>query len=117
VPALGFYSSTQHFAHAGVSWKPSKQVTASLGYAGTFVSSSTTAINSLQVPGTLAFNYQKPYVTAIWNLYKGLSYRMTWNYYGYDGKAQASNAIAGLAPIATPDFNGNTTEFALRYSF
>ena len=117
VPALGFYSSKQNFAHAGVSWKPTKQITASVGYAATFVGGTTTEINSLQVPGTLAFNYQTPYVTAIWNLYKGLSYRVTWNYYGYDGKGLASNAIPGLAPIATPDFNGSTTEFALRYSF
>lgn len=117
VSALGFYSSNQHFAHAGVSWKPTKQFTASFGYAGTFVGGSTTEINSLQVPGTLAFNYQKPYVTGIWDLYKGLSYRMTWNYYGYNGRGLASNSIPGLAPIATPDFNGSTTEFALRYSF
>jgi len=117
VPALGFYSSKQHFAHVGVSWKPIKQFTASFGYAGTFVGGTTTEINSLQVPGTLAFNYQKPYVTAIWNLYKGLSYRMTWNYYGYNGRGLASNAVPGLAPIAAPDFNGSTTEFAIRYSF
>jgi len=117
VPALGFYSSKQHFAHAGISWKPTRQFTASFGYAGTFVGGATTGIDSLQVPGTLAFNYQKPYVIGIWNLYKGLSYRMTWNYYGYNGRGMASNSIAGLAPIATPDFNGSTTEFALRYSF
>jgi hypothetical protein len=85
--------------------------------AGTFVGGTTTEINSLQVPGTLAFNYQKPYVTAIWNLYKGLSYRMIWNYYGYDGRGLASNAIPGLAPIAAPDLNGSTTEFAIRYTF
>lgn len=42
---------------------------------------------------------------------------MTWNYYGYNGRGLASNAIPGLVPIATPDFNGGTTEFALRYSF
>lgn len=117
VPALGFYSSKQHFVHAGLSWKLEKRVTASFGYAGTFVGGSTTEIDALEVPGTLAFNYQKPYASATWDLYKGLSYRMTWNYYGYNGRGEASNAIPGLAPIATPDFNGSTTEFALRYNF
>ena len=72
-----------------------QRVTATVGYAGTFVGGNTLAIDPLQVPGTLAFNYQKPYVRAIFDLYKGLSYRMTWNYYGYNGKGQASNAIPG----------------------
>ena len=93
------------------------RVTASLGYAGTFVGGNTLAIDPLQVPGTLAFNYQKPYARAIFDLGGDFSYRMTWNYYGYNGKGQASNAIPGLAPIPIPDFNGSTAEFARRYAF
>lgn len=117
VPGLGTYSSQQHFAYADVSWKPAPRVTAIVGYAATFVGGSTLAINPLQVPGSLAFNYQKPYARAVFDLYKGLSYRMTWNYYGYNEKGQPSNAIPGLAPISIQDFNGSTTEFALRYAF
>ncbi len=113
----GFYSSTQHFAYADVMWKPTKRVTTTVGYAGTFVGGSTLAIDPLQVPGTLAFNYQKPYARVIFDLYKGLSYRMTWNYYGYNGRGLPSNAIQGLAPIPIQDFNGSTTEFAVRYAF
>jgi len=114
---LGAYSSKQHFAYAGIVWKPVKRVTLGLGYAGTFVGGSTLGIDALQVPGTLAFNYQKPYVRTVFDLYKGLSYRMTWNYYGYNGRGQASNAIAGLAPIPIQDFDGSTAEFAFRYTF
>lgn len=117
VPGLGFYSSKQHFAYGDLMWKPVKRVSAGLGYAGTFVGGSTLQIDPLQVPGTLAFNYQKPYIRTIFDLYKGLSYRMTWNYFGYNGKGQPSDAIPGLAPIATQDFNGSTTEFAFRYAF
>jgi hypothetical protein len=114
---LGSYSSKQHFAYAGIVWKPVKRVTLGLGYAGTFVGGSTLGIDTLQVPGTLAFNYQKPYVRTIFDLYKGLSYRMTWNYYGYNGKGLGSNAIAGLSPIPIQDFDGSTAEFAFRYTF
>jgi len=114
---LGAYSSKQHFAYAGVLWKPVKRVTLGLGYAGTFVGGSTLGIDALQVPGTLAFSYQKPYVRIILDVYKGLSYRMTWNYYGYNGRGQPSNAIAGLAAIPIQDFDGSTAEFALRYTF
>jgi hypothetical protein len=56
-------------------------------------------------------------VSLVFDLYKGLSYCMTWKYYGYDGREQASNTISGLAPIATPDFNGSTTTFGFRYAF
>jgi hypothetical protein len=114
---LGVYSSKQNFAYAGINWKPTSRVTIGLGYAGTFVGGSTLGIDALQVPGTLAFNYQKPYVTTIFDIYKGLSYRMTWNYYGYNGRGQASNNIVGLAPIPIQDFDGSTAEFALRYTF
>ncbi len=114
---LGAYSSKQHFAYAGIMFKPIPRVTLGLGYAGTFVGGSTLGIDALQVPGTLAFNYQKPYARVIFDIYKGLSYRMSWNYYGYNGRGQASNNIAGLAPIPIQDFDGNTAEFALRYSF
>jgi hypothetical protein len=117
IPALGFYSSKQHFIYGAINWKPMPRVTASLGYAGSFVGGDTTLIDPLQVPGTLAFNYQTPSVSFLVNLYKGLSYRMSWNYYGYDSRGQKSDAIAGLAPIATPDFNGSTTTFAFRYAF
>jgi hypothetical protein len=113
----GAYSSKQNFVYADIMWKPVQRVSLSLGYAGSFVGGNTLAIDPLQVPGTLAFNYQKPYVRVVFDLYKGLSYRMTWNYYGYNGKGQASNNIDGLAPIPIQDFNGNTAEFALRYTF
>ena len=60
---------------------------------------------------------QKPYVRATYDLGKGVTYRMIWNYYGCNGKGQASNAIAGLARFRHRDFNGSTVEFALRYAF
>ncbi len=113
--ALGFYSSKEHFAHADVIWKPVPRVTAALGYAGTFVGGNTLIINPLQPPGSLAFNYQKPYASVQFDLYKGLSYKTTLNYYGYNGKAPYN--IAGLAPIGSEDFNGSTATFSFRYSF
>jgi len=117
VPAVGSYSSRQHFLYGTITMKPVARVTTQIGYAGTYVGGSTADIDALQVPGTLAFNYQKSFVSAIFDVYKGLSYRMTWNYYGYDGRGLPSNAVLGLAPILTPDFNGSTTEFAFRYAF
>jgi hypothetical protein len=134
--ALSSYSSKQHFGYFDFMWKPIKRVTAGLGYAGTFVggneillngSTVLPPLNSLQPVGTLAFNYQKPYATLILDLYKGLSYRVSWNYYGFNGKGPSPNNVPGLAvaPNLIPpasafnaeDFNGSTTTFALRYAF
>jgi hypothetical protein len=117
IPGLGSYSSKQHFLYGDIMWKLAPRVTTSIGYAATFVGGRTLAIDPLQVPGTIAFNYQKPYARAIFDLGRGFSYRVTWNYYGYNGKGQASNAIPGLAAIPIQDFNGSTAEFALRYAF
>jgi hypothetical protein len=113
--ALSFYSSKEHFAHAEVMWKPIPRVMAAVGYAGTFVGGSTLIINPLQPPGSLAFNYQKPYASVQFDLYKGLSYKTAWNYYGYNGKAPFT--VAGLAPIGSEDFNGSTATFSFRYAF
>jgi hypothetical protein len=117
IPGLGAYSSKQHFLYGDVMWKVTPRVTTSLGYSGTFVGGNTLAIDPLQVPGSLAFNYERPYARVVFDVYKGLSYRMTWNYYGYNGRGLASNAIPGLAAIPIQDFNGSTAEFALRYAF
>jgi hypothetical protein len=113
--ALGNYSSKQHFAYGAINFKPVKRVTTSLGYTGTFVGGSTLIINQLQPAGTLAFNYQKPYAMFQFDIYKGLSYKMSWDYYGYNGKGPLN--IAGLQPIPSADFNGSTATFAFRYMF
>ncbi len=117
IPGLGTYSSKQHFFYGDIMWKPVKRLTTDIGYSGTFVAGNTLNIDPLQVPGTLAFNYQKPYIRTVFDVYKGLSYRMTWNYYGYNGKGLGSNVIPGLAAIPIQDFNGSTLEFAFRYAF
>jgi hypothetical protein len=113
--ALSTYSSNQHFAYANVIWKPAKRVSTSLGYAGTFVDGNTLFLNPLQPAGTLAFNYQKPFAMVQFDLHKGLSYKMSWNYYGYDAKGPLN--IVGLQPIPSADFNGSTATFAFRYMF
>ena len=127
---LAFYSSHQNFAFGDVMWSPVKRVTADLGYNATFVGGSSVFLNPLQPAGSLAFNYQKPFVSIQIAIYKGLSYKTTWNYYAYSSRAPfnvgvtvpaGSGAFAGqtyaLQPITPPDFNNNTLLFALRYAF
>jgi len=133
--ALAVYTSADHFAYGGVIWKASQRVTASFGYDGTVVRGTSpyfnqpqfaptaaaapalqqVTLNALTPSGTLDFNYVKPYGSVVVALYKGLSYKMAWNYYGFNVKG-AQNP-AGMAMIPMQDFNGSTATFAFRYAF
>jgi hypothetical protein len=72
-------------------------------------------LNALTPSGTLDFNYVKPYGNVVIDLYKGVSYKMAWNYYGFNTKGVQNPS--GLATIPMQDFNGSTATFALRYAF
>lgn len=112
---LSSYASTDHFAHADVMWKPAKRVTTTLGYGGSFVRGNTTFLNPLAPSGTLDYNYQMPYGSIRVDIYKGLSYKMGWNYYGFTETGNSSPF--GLAAIPLQDFNGNTATFSVLYAF
>lgn len=112
---LSTYSSTDHFAHAGLIWKASKRVTTSAGYAGSFVRGSSIFLNPLAPNGTLNYNYLSPYGFVNIAIYKGLSYKMSWNYYGFNQKGTTTQFGLGFIPLQ--DFNGNNATFSFRYSF
>jgi hypothetical protein len=109
------YASTDHFAHADVMWKPVKRVTAVLGYGGSFVRGNTTFLNQLSPSGTIDYNYQMPYGSLMFDLGKGLSYKTTWNYYGFNQTGVTSPF--GLAALPLQDFNGSNVMFSFRYAF
>ena len=113
--ALSTYGSTDHFAHAVVMWKPTKRVTAMLGYGGSFVRGNTIFLNPLTPSGTLDFNYQRPYASIAIAVYRNVTYKMSWNYYGF---TQAGNTSPfGLATIQSANFNGSNATFSFLYAF
>jgi len=109
------YASSDHFAHAEVTWKVVKRLTAALGYGGSFVRGTSTFLNPLAPSGSLNYNYELPFGSITVDLYKGLSYKMAWNYYGYNQEGNTSPF--GLAAIPLQDFNGNNATFSFRYAF
>ena len=127
--ATAFYANKQHYAYSDVMWKPVKKVTATVGYSGTFAGGSTLILNPLQPAGTLAFTYQQPFASIQIDAYKGLSYKVQWNYYGYNSKTPMNLSVPvtavgypnpsnlALAGIPAPDFNANTATFSVRYAF
>jgi hypothetical protein len=112
---LSTYASQDHYAHADVMWKPAKRVTTTLGYGGSFVRGNTPFLNQLTPSGSLNYNYLMPYGLITIDLYKGISYKMGWNYYGFNEKGNTSPF--GLALIPLQDFNGSNATFAIRYAF
>ena len=112
---LSTYSSMDHFAHGDVMWKPVKRVTAIVGYSGSIVRGNTTFLNPLAPSGTLDYNYLLPFGSIAIDLYKGLSYKMAWNYYGFNEKGDTMPF--GLATIPLQDFNGSNATFSIRYAF
>ena len=112
---LSTYASTDHFVHGDLMWKPHKRVTANFGYGGSFVRGNTIFLNPLTPSGTLDYNYQTPYASLAIALYRGLTYKIAWNYYGFNETGIA--APFGLAPIPLQDFNGSNGTFSILYSF
>jgi hypothetical protein len=114
-------------------WKVVKRVSVGLGFGGNFVRGTSNffnqpqfaaapaptlgqvALNLMTPTGTLDFNYLKPTSLIAIDLYKGLTYKMAWNYFGYNAKGPADPAR--LAPIGARDFNGSTATFSFRYAF
>jgi hypothetical protein len=112
---LSFYASRDNYAYADVMAKPQKRVTFLVGYLGSIVRGSTSFLNPLTPTGTLDFDYFTPYASVVFDIYKGVSYRTAWNYYGYQDHGIANPP--GLVPLASQNFNGNNVTFVLRYAF
>jgi hypothetical protein len=109
------YSSQTHFFNSDLRWKPVQRLTLIAGYAGSFANGSTLSLNPIAPLGPLVYAYQKPYAGFAFDLKKGVTFKTTWAYYGYNPRSISSPA--GLAPIGIQDFNANTVTLALRYSF
>jgi hypothetical protein len=112
---LSSYSSQDHYVHGDLMWKPLKRVTVMLGYGGSIVRGNTTFLNPLTPTGTLDFNYIKPLASLAFDIYRGLSYKTAWNYYGYNDRGVVN--ASGLAPLPSQDFSGNNITFSFRYAF
>jgi len=109
------YSSQTHFVYSDLRWKPVKRLTLITGYAGSFANGNTLFLNPNAPVGPLVYAYQKPYAGFALDLKKGVIFKSTWAYYGYNPRSISSPA--GLAPIGNEDFNANNLTLALRYSF
>jgi hypothetical protein len=110
IGARSFYTDKTHTAYVDAMFHPIRRVTALLGYAGTFTNGNTLFLNPNSPVGPLSFAYQKPFATLSIDLWRGVTYRAAWNYYGYNERSPAG-------PTGLRDFNGNSGTFSIHYAF
>lgn len=108
---ISTYKDRVNFGYTNFMFKPTKRVTANIGYNLTSTSGTTLILsptpNSL---GALGINYHKPTAGLDVELARGFTWRTTWGYWGYNEKSDA-------APLPARDFHSNTATLSLRYAF
>lgn len=106
---ISVYSEASHVGAGSILLKPTKRVTASVGYTLTSSNGNTLILNPIAPTGPLAFNYHLPSGSLIVQMAKNLAFKTGWNYYDYNEKSDPG-------PTLPRDFRGNTFTIALRYS-
>ena len=107
---LGNYQSHTHFGSASLVLKPIPRITTKLGYNITKVDGSTLILNPLQPLGPLASAFQLPMAAVAFDLAKGWTWNLGWNYYQY-------NEDSFVGPTLPRYFHSNLTSFSLKYEF
>ncbi len=111
---VSLYNNKAHFGYFNAMWKPFRRLTTNVGYAITSTAGNTLILNPNAPTGPLAYNFHKPYAGLAVELYKGLSWRAQWNYYGYNEKESLLPVVDFTGPR---DFRGNMVTLAVRYAF
>jgi hypothetical protein len=104
------YDNLVHYGSFGLMFKPQKKVSTSVGYSVVNTSGQTLILNPNQPPGTLQYNYFRPYASLSIDLASRLKWIGSWGYYDYFEKGE-------IGPTGARDFQGNLGTISLRYSF
>jgi hypothetical protein len=108
---ISLYENRAHFGYGNLVWRLASRVSTKIGYAVVSTSGNTLILSPNALPGTLQYNYHKPYAGLTVNLATGLTWGTSWGYYGYNEKSPATLGIAAR------DFRGNLVTASVRYSF
>jgi hypothetical protein len=103
------YSELSHYASVSGYFKPTRRVTANLGYNLTSSTGDTLILNPNTPSGPLSFNYHLPMAMVAVELTRNLTYKTGFNYYDYNEKSAPG-------PTLPRDFHGNALTLSLRYT-
>jgi hypothetical protein len=106
---ISVYNQTSHVGSGSIYLKPTKRVTAAVGYTVTSSNGNTLILNPIAPTGPLAFNYHLPSGSLVIQMAKNLAFKGGWNYYDYNEKSDPG-------PTLPRDFRGNSFTLSLRYS-
>jgi hypothetical protein len=115
VEQLSTYTNRSHFEYADVMYKPLKRLTMRLGasFTGTKGTALAAVLTPNAPPGTLNSNYYKPYGGFDFRIWKGVTWKTYWNYFGY----HEDQSLAIQDQFARRNFRGNMATLSLRYAF
>lgn len=105
------YSNRNHFGSGTLLLKPVKRLTTNVGYSIVKADGNATIINPLQPYGSLRSNFHRPFADVEFEVAKGWSAMVKWNYYDY------AERDPFFGPTYPRNFHANLTTLALRYSF
>jgi hypothetical protein len=106
---LSLYTNISHFGSGTFVLKPSKRITAGLGYAITSTTGNTLILNPIAPTGPLDFNYHLPTASLAIAISEKVTFKSGWNYYDYNEKSDPG-------PTLPRDFRGNMFSLSLRYT-
>jgi hypothetical protein len=105
---LSVYTELSHFASGSVFMRPTRRVTAQVGYTITSSTGSTLILNPNAPTGPLSYNYHLPNANIAVELQKHYVFKAGWNYYDYNEKSEPG-------PTLPRDFRGNVFTLSMRY--
>jgi hypothetical protein len=106
----GYYDAPTEYGSFSLMFAPIKTLRANVGYRVSAVNGTTELLNPLAVPGSLQSQYQSPFINVAWTFHPGLTWKGSWNYYGYgeDGP---------VGPTSPRNFHADMLTLALHYEF
>ena len=107
---ISFYDSRTHFGRVALMWKPAQRLTTHLGASVTSAGGDTLFLNPNAPIGPLRSLYLRPSADLAFELKKGLAWKMSWGYYGYNERSDPG-------PLLPRNFHANLGTIGLRYSF
>ena len=106
---LSVYKELSNFGSGSVLLRPTRRISAVLGYTVTRTNGSTLILNPIAPTGPLSFNYYLPSASLAIRITNKVTYKTAWNFYDY-----SENSDPG--PTLPRDFRGNVFTVSLRYS-
>jgi hypothetical protein len=106
---VSVYSEKTNVGTGSIYLKPTRRVTAAVGYTVTSATGSTLILNPIAPTGPLSYNYHLPTGSLVIEMSKSLAFKGGWNYYDYNEKSDPG-------PTLPRDFRGNSFTLSLRYS-